>query len=335
MHDKHDLIEQRLHRSLGRIRDDIYSDTVRLDVAVWAVDGEPVPIRDGLSADYRPAAVGDRWGPAWSTTWFKVTGVVPEQWAGRTVEAVLDIGFDVDRTGFHAEGLVYRADGEPVKGLNPRTQWVRIAEEAEGGEPVELYIEGAANPMILGRDGMDFRPTPLGDKDTAGSDPLYRIERMDLAVFERDVWELAADLEVLGQLAAALAASDPRRWQLLRAVDRALDLVDLHDIAGTAADARAELRGVLGVPARESAHRASAIGHAHIDSAWLWPSRETVRKVARTCANVTDLMDSHPELRFAMSSAQHYAWLKSHRPEVFARVVDKVRTGQFVPVGGM
>ena len=29
----------------------------------------------------------------------------------------------------------------------------------------------------------------------------------------------------------------------------------------------------------------SAIGHAHIDSAWLWPVRETRRKVARTVAN--------------------------------------------------
>ena len=26
----------------------------------------------------------------------------------------------------------------------------------------------------------------------------------------------------------------------------------------------------------------SAIGHAHIDTGWLWPVRETVRKTART-----------------------------------------------------
>ena len=144
----------------------------------------------------RPPSVGDRWGPPWNTTWFRVTGAVPQAWAGRTVEAVIDIGFDVDRTGFHAEGLVYRSDGSPVKGLNPRTQWVRVAEPADGGEPVELYIEAAANPSILAEE--DFLPTPLGDRATAGDEPLYRLERVELAVFEEHVWDLVQDLEVLG-----------------------------------------------------------------------------------------------------------------------------------------
>ena len=84
-----------------------------------------------------------------------------------------------------------------------------------------------------------------------------------------------------------------------------------------------------------SAHRVCAVGHAHIDSAWLWPLRETVRKVARTASNVTALMDDHPEFVFAMSSAQQFAWIKEHRPQVCARVAEKVEAGQFVPVGGM
>ena len=329
MHDDHVLIEQRLRRALGRITPAVYSDRAALDVAVWAAPGEPVPVSEGLRAPYVSAQVGDRWGPPWNTTWFQLRGQAPSVWMDRTVEAVFDVGFDVDRTGFHAEGLVYRADGSPVKGLNPRTQWVRVPAD----EPVELYVEAAANPSILA-DG-HFRPTPLGDRETAGDEPLYRIERAELAVFEADVWELVADLEVLGQLAAELDLGDPRRWQILRAIDGALDRVDMQDIAATAVAARAALAGVLSDPARSSAHRVSAVGHAHIDSAWLWPVRETIRKVARTTANVTDLMDTHPELRYAMSSAQQYAWLKAHRPEVYARVADRVKAGQFLPVGGM
>jgi alpha-mannosidase len=92
---------------------------------------------------------------------------------------------------------------------------------------------------------------------------------------------------------------------------------------------------VLAQPANASAHRISAIGHAHIDSAWLWPARETIRKVARTTANVTALMDDHPGFVFAMSQAQQLAWLRDHRPEVYDRVKKKVASGQFVPVGGM
>ena len=92
---------------------------------------------------------------------------------------------------------------------------------------------------------------------------------------------------------------------------------------------------MLARPAHASAHRITAVGHAHIDTAWLWPLRETVRKVARTAANVADLLDTHPDLVYAMSSAQQFAWLEEHRPEVFARVAEHVRSGRFVPVGGM
>ena len=74
--------------------------------------------------------------------------------------------------------------------------------------------------------------------------------------------------------------------------------------------------------------------YAHIDSAWLWPVRETIRKVARTTSNVVQLLDTHPDLVYAMSSAQQFAWLEQHRPDVFARVAH-VRAGRFVPVGGM
>ncbi|TDC27856.1 alpha-mannosidase [Streptomyces sp. 8K308] len=331
MHDDRNLVEQRLHRVLTeRIRPAVHGPAVPLALERWDAPGEPVPVADGLAASYRPSAVGDAWGPAWGTTWFRVTGLVPAEWAGRTVEAVLDLGFDRRMPGFQCEGLVYRPDGEAVKGLHPHNDWVRIAEAAAGGERVELLVEAAANP-ILNEQG----PGPLGDRLTAGDDPLYRVTRMDLAVFEPEVWELVQDLEVLGGLMTRLALEDARRWTILRAVEGALDALDLDDVVRSAPAARAALAGVLADPAHASAHRVSAVGHAHIDSAWLWPLRETVRKVARTSANVVALMDDHPEFVFAMSQAQQLAWLKEHRPEVYARVKKRVADGSFVPVGGM
>ena len=78
-----------------------------------------------------------------------------------------------------------------------------------------------------------------------------------------------------------------------------------------------------------------ATGHAHIDSAWLWPVRETIRKCARTFSNVVALMDEDPDFVFSCSSAQQYAWMKEYYPELFGRIREKVAAGQFVPVGGM
>ncbi|MEV4331192.1 glycoside hydrolase family 38 C-terminal domain-containing protein [Streptomyces sp. NPDC049597] len=334
MHDDRTLVEARLRRVLDeRIRPAVHPASVPLDVAVWNAPGEPVPVAEGLAATPAPIAVGDRWGAPWGTSWFTVTGTVPAEWAGRTVEAILDLGFDENMPGFQCEGLVYRPDGTPVKGLNPRNQWVRIGAPVAGGEEVRLHVEAASNPVIL--DYHPFVPTRLGDKETAGSEPQYRLARMDLAVFDETVWQLVLDLEVLGELMHELPADGPRRHDILRAVGRALDRVDLQDVNGSAAAARAELAGVLATPAEPSAHRISAVGHAHIDSAWLWPLRETVRKVARTTSNMTALLEDEPEFVFAMSQAQQFAWVKEHRPEVYAKVKKAVSEGRFVPAGGM
>ncbi|MFJ7147528.1 alpha-mannosidase [Streptomyces sp. NPDC100445] len=334
MHDDRTLVEARLGRVLAeRIRPAVYPESVPLRVAVWHAPGEPVPVAEGIAAAHEPIEVGARWGAPWGTSWFRVTGTVPEAWAGRTVEALLDLGFDDSMPGFQCEGLVHRPDGTPVKGLGPRNQWVRVGAPAEGGEEVCLHVEAASNPVVLGRH--PFRPTPLGDRDTAGRQPQYTLARMDLAVFDEDVWQLVRDLEVLGELMAELPVDSARRWDVLRAVEHALDAVDLQDVNGTAARARARLTGVLSVPAAPSAHRISAVGHAHIDSAWLWPLRETVRKVARTAANMTALIEDEPEFVFAMSQAQQWAWLKEHRPGVWARVKEAVSEGRFVPAGGM
>ncbi|GAA0484352.1 alpha-mannosidase [Streptomyces olivaceiscleroticus] len=331
MHDDRSIVEHRLRRVLDeRVRPALYSASVPLDVGRWDAPGEPVPVTEGLAAPYAPAAAGDAWGPAWGTSWLRLTGRVPEGWVGRTVEAVLDLGFDRNMPGFQSEGLVYRADGAAVKALNPRNAWVRIGDRVTGGEEVELYVEAAANPVLNVQ-----RPTYEGDRLTSGDTPLYRLNRLDLAVFEPAVWELIQDLEVLGGLMEQLPADEARRHEILRALERALDALDVDDVPGTAERARAELTAALAPPAHASAHRLSAVGHAHIDSAWLWPLRETVRKVARTCANMTALMDDHPDFVFAMSQAQQLAWIKEHRPEVFARVKEKIAAGQFVPVGGM
>ncbi|MFJ3230754.1 alpha-mannosidase [Streptomyces sp. NPDC086787] len=334
MHDDRGLVEARLRRVLDeRVRPAVYPESVPLQVAVWHAPGEPVPVAEGLAAQPRPVEVGARWGAPWGTSWFRVTGTVPEAWAGKTVEALLDLGFDRNMPGFQCEGLVYRPDGSPVKGLNPRNQWVRVGAPVKGGEEVRLHIEAAANPIVFG--SHPFRPTSLGDPETAGGEPQYTLTRMDLAVFDETVWQLVIDLEVLGELMAELPVESARRWELLRALERALDAIDLQDVNSTAEQARSHLTAALAAPAVASAHRVSAVGHAHIDSAWLWPLRETVRKVARTTANMTALLDDEPDFVFAMSQAQQWAWVKEHRPEVWARVTKAVSDGRFVPAGGM
>ncbi|MEU7637975.1 glycoside hydrolase family 38 C-terminal domain-containing protein [Streptomyces sp. NPDC039016] len=332
MHDDRLLVEGRLTRALGQhIRPAQYAARRPLRLEVWHVPGEPRPAADALAAAYEPFAAGDAWGPPWSTSWFRLTGEVPARWAGRRVEAVIDPGFTGDGPGFQAEGLVHDAAGVPLKGIHPRNRHVPVAAPARGGEEVRLLLEAAANPAVL----RDFRPTDLGDVRTAPREPLYRFAGADLAVLDETVWQLVLDIEVLSELMHELPADRPRRHGILRALEDMLDALDLHDVAGTAAAGRAALVDVLGHPAEASAHRVSATGHAHIDSAWLWPLRETVRKASRTFANVTQLATEYPELVFSCSQAQQYAWARDHQPHLWTRIKEAVRNGNWVPVGSM
>jgi len=333
MHDDRRLVTDRLARVLReRLRPAIRQTVGTLAIEAWHVDGEPVPPAEALRyTGYKPFVVGESWGPAWGTTWFHLTGDVPllDLLPDEVLEVVVDLGWSDSWPGFQCEGLVYRPDGTVVKGLNPRNDWIPV-----GSTDVDLFVEAAANPMVFEEMGW-FTPTRLGDKATAPEGPLYRLARADIVVVRREVAELVHDLEVLGQLAAELPPDQPRGWEIQRAIGRCLDAIDLDDIPGSAGAARSELAEVLARKAHESAHRLSAVGHAHIDTAWLWPQRETVRKVARTVSNVVDLLDSDDGFVFAMSSAQQFAWLEQHRPEVFGRLASHVANGRFVPVGGM
>jgi alpha-mannosidase len=331
VHQNLTLVEERIHRVLTeRIVPAVYSARVPVALAAWMVPDEPVPASEALAADYAPFAVGDSWGRAWSTWWFEVTGRIPTEWAGRTVELLLDPGFQGDWPGNQAEALVHTPDGVQVKGIHPRNHYVRLADEAAGGELVHFFVEAAANPDILKN---DFVPTAYGSKKTAPETPIYTFRTAELAVFEPEVWALQFDVEVLYQLMKELPETEPRRHEVMRALERALNVLRLDDIVGTAAAARAELVDVLSRPASASAHRLSGIGHAHIDTAWLWPIRETKRKTARTFSNVLALAEQYPDFRFAASSAQQYAWVKERYPHVWEGIKAAIAAGQWIVVG--
>jgi alpha-mannosidase len=92
---------------------------------------------------------------------------------------------------------------------------------------------------------------------------------------------------------------------------------------------------VLARPAAPSAHQISAVGHAHIDTAWLWPLRETRRKAARTFASAVQLAQEYPRLVFVASQAQQYQWIREQHPQLWQRILKAVADGTFVPTGGM
>lgn len=77
------------------------------------------------------------------------------------------------------------------------------------------------------------------------------------------------------------------------------------------------------------------IGHSHLDSAWLWPYKETIRKAARTFTNAMNMMEQFPEYKFIQSSALHSEWMKKYYPYVFERMKKFIAKGSYEPNGGV
>lgn len=350
MNPLHSGIDGRLRRLVReRLRPALLADARPLAVESWSAPGEPVPVAEALTALYTPTEPGTAWGAPWSTTWLRLTGVIPREWSAdfADIDLIIDLGFTGEGPGFQAEGLAIAPDGSPLKGISPFNRHVPLAlllptvrvEQREAwlaGErdlQVVFYVEAAANPNL--DPNFTFAPSPLGDSETLPTEPLYRLGRMEVVRRPAAVWHLLHDILVLEEIAAEPGTSPSRRNGILFALQDMLDAVDPANVVQTAAAGRERLAAMLDSPAISSAHRVIAGGHAHIDSAWLWPYRETRRKLPRTYATALALMDEYPDYVFVTSSAQHLAWVKASSPELFARIAQRVAEGRFVPVGGM
>lgn len=287
-------------------------------IGIWQPPGR-VSTADAAGATYAPVALGHEWGPKWSTAWFQVKAEVP----GTAGEAVW-LRFSTD-----TEAMLYVA-GEPQRGLDVNHTAVRVP--GEPGELVTLHVEAMCNHP-WGVVAFDW-DTP----DTArrwASDKPGRLDLAELATRDDEAWRLHTRFELLLGLLESLrsedAAAGPRTRQLEAGLARAADFGRVGDFASEAA----LVDELLSVPAAGSTPVGIAVGHAHIDTAWLWTIEHTRMKVARSWTNAMDVMDTHRDMTFIASQAQQYAWLAEDEPAVFERVSKAVRAGRIEPTGAM
>ncbi|NWQ83013.1 MA2C1 mannosidase, partial [Columbina picui] len=264
----------------------------------------------------------------WDTCWFKVELSIPPAWAGREVH------FAWESDG---EGMVWR-DAQPVQGLTK---------------------EGEKTSYILTRSLKETEPhrwvvSLAGAPATAGGQVLPGAGGVRAAT--ESCWEpedaLCSTLSCYHSQSQLLGEENQRSFQALYTANQMVNVCDVTD-PSTFPAARALAAAIFSQRNGESQHTIHAVGHCHIDSAWLWPYEETIRKCARSWVTVVRLMESNPELTFACSQegcvwsavlgagvtsvlrqAQQFEWVRSWYPGLYAQIQDFVAKGQFVPVGG-
>lgn len=285
-------------------------------------EGDPAGAQEPGFDDssWRDFAVGESWGGYDKVAWFRTTIEVPEAWRGQKVALRLLPG-PRDGGDSTAEGLLY-VNGRALQGIDI---W-----HTEALLPPQTYASGSVQVALRVWSGV------LGVPEVR----TFRVAELLL------VDEGAERLFFLADTALkAVAELEPRGWhhhRLLDPVYAAMGTLEgsvvgseeFYAAAERAADSLAaslqELRGTD--PDRPVV---TAVGHAHIDLAWLWRQVHAREKAQRTFATVLHLMDQYPEYRFMHSSPQLYRWLESDSPEIFDRVKGRIASGEWEITGGM
>ena len=273
-------------------------------------------------AGWQPFKVMERWGRHDQTTWFRMRAVVPKEFAGRRVVALINpcAHTDIPGMGRHdesGEALAY-VNGKPFQGIDRHHDFMVLTEKAKAGEVFDIALEACP--------GIRY-------------DATHVFAWADLAVMNRDVWDFYWDGAVLMDVVEHLPEGGAARKRLFKLVFDAVRRVDLQhrdgpEFAESIARARALLqKGLKAFPAGPDAGKLALIGHSHIDVAWLWPLRETRRKVGRTYSTVLRLMEQYPEYIFSMSQPELFMFVKENHPEIWRGLKRRVKEGRWEPCG--
>lgn len=313
----------------------IYPHSIPFELLVTS-GPQAIPFADLPQCDFRSIQEGEQWAENWESAWFKLKAVVPEAWAEHSVE----FGECVARLNFGGEACIMDAQGEPIQGLTGGSvqlppferELYRISQEIQAGEEIELLIEAAANEL-WGIPSGKILVTATGDQTTLTTGPIGIIKQAKLAIFDEAMYQLWIDLEVLIRLHNDLPKDDPQRARLTIALDKASAAFRYDQ--PNAPQIREILAPMFQLKASGAEPSTSCIGHAHIDTAWLWPMKETIRKCGRTFSNQLRLMERYPEYQFGASQVPHYLFTKEHYPKLYEDIKASVRSGRWEIQGAL
>ena len=287
-------------------------ETLRIDDARIAAGTARHSPEDGDPA-WRPFRFGEPWGRPDATYVVDVPVHVPAAWTEGQV--FLDVSLSDYMHASGPEGLAY-LNGVPLHGIDRFHSAVLLSGRIEPGHEGRILIEAYSSL-----------------KDTPNV-----LRALDLELIDPDIDALYHDFRVLTAAVDVMPADSLPRARIMRAIERAYRVLDLRDMRSDAFRRSAgEARGLLrdaweGVPDAWQAHTV-AVGHAHIDLAWLWPVAQTRRKGARTFSTVLRLMERYPGYRFVQSQPALYEMVREDEPDLYAEVKARVGEGRWEPSG--
>jgi alpha-mannosidase len=236
---------------------------------------------------------------------------------------------------------------ETVGGVSPAGSAVVLRCAVD--DDMEVYVNG----QLRGRFHWDQGNVTLTDSAQPGDKLLVAIK----AINQGGPGRLLAASVVYGKFAGLRDTADEcrtrlqfcqrlleakriadRRAEYARTLDAAAGKLDFGaadkgDSTAFAASVAACSEALQPFAALAKEYTLYLVGHAHIDMNWLWLWPETKEVCRLTWTQALKFMEEFPDFRFSQSQPGAYLAIEQDHPELFRRIQEAVRAGQWEPVG--
>lgn len=282
------------------------------------IDGAHLPEFDDRK--WNDFYIGNTWGGYDKVAWFRTKIKIPVDWQDEHIILRFHVG-PRDGGGSTAETLLY-VNGKPLQGLDV---W-----HTEAWLPPEYIKNGEVHIALKSWSGVldvpEERRFKLAEIATVHveTEKFYYLAKTILQSIqmldENDLRRIRL-LKVLNKAFLNINFLKPGSDQFYRSIQKALNelSVEMSEL-----ESREEIKP-----------KVTAIGHSHIDMAWLWRLKHTREKASRTFSTILHYMRQYPEFRYLHSSPQLYKFLKEDYPEIFNQVKEKIASGEWEITGGM
>ncbi|MEK4749133.1 alpha-mannosidase [Bacillus circulans] len=315
--------EKKLDARIKELEKYRYRESISLDSFSMQLDEEgEIGARPPENGEWATIHVGDHWAGRDHYAWLKTEVAIPVSWKGKQVLGYFDFGITDGGTNSGFESLLY-VNKKIYQGVDANHREVFLKEEHCGTNVSLIFrlwsgLEGGGKPFIQ----------------------EHKIKKAEIAWLDEATDDLYYTAKAMIQTIHILDENRPEYQTILTALNRAFYEIDWTEPESdlfyeSINKANNYLNAALEKMDKHAAVTIHAIGHTHIDVAWLWRLKHTREKAARSFSTVLRLMEKYPEYLFMQSQPQLYAYLKEDYPEIYAQLKDRVAEGRWEPEGGM
>ncbi|HAQ6635334.1 TPA: alpha-mannosidase [Enterococcus faecium] len=272
--------------------------------------------------DFSSAAtfsVGDTWKGRDFYLWVKKEIEMPD-----VDDLYLYLNFGHTGGGYNSgfESLMF-INGKPYQGVDSNHKEVKIADEFRG-KKVEVALK-----LWSGLEGGGPEQTQV-----------HQFKQAELSQMMVPVDELFYYADAINKTVKELGQDNPIQYKLSHVLNHAINQINWIEPGSqtfytSVAKAVSELsEGIAAIP-KDEMITVTAVGHTHIDVAWLWRLKHTREKAARSFSTVLRLMEEYPEYIFLQTQPQLYKYIKEDYPEIYAKIKERVAEGRWEADGSM